>query len=84
ADAGVITQGLQVYPNPTYDLATISIEGFVIQKITVVNVLGQIVYEEEPKASKSEINTTGFEQGVYFIQVLVDGNLVTKKLRVIK
>ena len=84
ADINVITQGLQVYPNPTRDNVTISIDGFVIQKVKVVNVLGQIVYEEEPKTSNIEINTTELNQGTYFIQVLVDGNLVTKKLKVIK
>ncbi len=84
ADLGVIIQGLQVFPNPTHDVATVEIDGFIIQDIKVVNVLGQIVYSVEPKASKIDISTANLEQGVYFIQVLVDGNIVTKKLKVIK
>lgn len=84
ADVNVITQGLQVYPNPANDFVTISIDGFIIQKIKVLNVLGQIVYEEEPKTSKIEINTANLNQGAYFIQVLVDDNVVTKKFKVVK
>lgn len=83
-ETNTITGLLTVYPNPTNANATVEMVGYTIEKIEVLNVLGQIVFEGEPNTSKTEINTIQFEDGVYIIQVHVDNQVIIKKLQVIK
>jgi hypothetical protein len=73
-----------VYPNPANDYVTIEIDGFRIDKVEIYDVLGQIAFKGEFNNSKVEINTATLNQGVYFIKVLVDDKLITKKMKVIK
>lgn len=75
---------LNVYPNPTRESATIEMVGYTIEKIEVLNLLGQLILEGEPNSSKTQINTIQFENGVYIIQVHVDNQVIIKKLQVIK
>jgi hypothetical protein len=59
-------------------------KGFTIDKIEVRNLLGQMVYNAEPKSSKIAINTTYFENGEYLIQVYAADQIITRKLQVIR
>jgi len=84
ANLNNINGQILVYPNPANEKVLVESNGLIIQKLKVMNVLGQVVFETEPKNLKFEINTTAFEQGAYFIQVYIENTIVTKKLKVIK
>ncbi len=73
-----------IYPNPANDRVLIESNGLIIQKLKVMNVLGQVVYEAEPKNVKVEINTTTFEQGAYLIQIYTENKIETRKVNIIK
>lgn len=83
-DINAISEQISVYPNPANDYVVVSVTGFNIEKVEVYDVLGQLAYTAEPKSSNIEINTTEFNQGVYFVKIHVDGKLITKKIKVIK
>jgi hypothetical protein len=83
-DIDAISSQVSVYPNPANDYVVIAVIGFNIEKVEVYDVLGQLAYTGEPNASNIEINTTELNQGVYFVKILVDGKLITKKIKVIK
>ena len=77
-----------IYPNPADDIATIkySISSQVNEvKITFYNVLGSEIKEEvlDKDASRKEISTKDWGNGIYLYQLSADGrSLVTKKLLV--
>ena len=77
-----------IYPNPADEIATIkyNISSQVNEvKITFYNVLGSEIKEEvlDKDASRKEISTKDWGNGIYLYQLSADGrSLVTKKLLV--
>src|ERR1019366_5379250 len=72
--------GMMIYPNPSNEMATIEMKGSIISNIKIVNVNGQVVFELEPKLPKVQINSNTLASGIYFVEVLVDGNFVTRRM----
>ena len=73
-----------VYPNPANDYVVIKVDGFNIDKIEVVDPLGKVAFSSEFKDSKVQINTSTFDQGMYFVKIQSNKKEVIKKLRIIK
>jgi serine protease AprX len=71
-----------VYPNPATNVVTI--ESIGIQRVTIANILGEMVYDAEVKANKVELQLTNYHSGMYFVNVLTNNGLVTKKLTISK
>ena len=71
-----------VYPNPATNVVTI--ESIGIQRVTIANMLGEMVYDAEVKANKVELQLTNYHSGMYFVNVLTNNGLVTKKLTISK
>ena len=59
-------QAATLYPNPANDFVTISGEN--LGTVRVYNALGQMVDEFEANGSELRINTTNYENGVYFVK----------------
>ena len=55
-----------LFPNPANDFVTLSGEN--LGTVRVYNALGQKVDEFETNSSELRINTTGYENGVYFVK----------------
>ena len=79
-----INDQVNVYPNPATEYVIVEVDGFRIDRVEVYDMLGQIAFKGEYNNSRVEINTASLNQGVYFVKVLVDEKLITKKLRIIK
>lgn len=79
-----VNAAVNVYPNPATEFAVVELKGFKMDKLEVYDVMGQLMLSTTPRDSKTEINTSTYGDGVYFIKIQVGENLVTKKLRVIK
>ncbi len=75
---------LNAFPNPVQEELVINIEE-VYEKVnvTIINLLGQVVYEKEIKGVQ-KIDVSSFKEGVYFIQVLSKTKKQTQKIRVVK
>lgn len=71
-----------VYPNPANDVVTIESVG--IQRVTIVNMLGEMVYDAEVKTDKIEVRLADYQSGLYFVNILTDNGLITKKLTISK
>ena len=71
-----------VYPNPAMDAVTIESAG--IQRVTIFNMLGEMVYDAEVMADKIELQLTDYQSGMYFVNILTDNGLITKKLTIYK
>jgi hypothetical protein len=74
---------VSVYPNPANkDINIVSAED--INKIEVLNFLGQSIYKtSDIKVKSKEIDVTGFNAGQYFVKVVTRGGMEMKKISVI-
>ena len=70
---------LSIYPNPASDLVNIVSEKM-FNKLTIVNSIGQIVFENFDRCESLSINTYGFESGIYFVEIEYSDNIIIEKL----
>lgn len=73
---------ISVYPNPAND--KINIEAVGIKNVTVVNMLGQKVYEASMNNDQTVVDCSQFEAGLYMIRVTTDDYEVVKRVTVMK
>ncbi|HTL80240.1 MAG TPA: T9SS type A sorting domain-containing protein [Bacteroidia bacterium] len=81
---GVDASTISLYPNPATSNFTVEAGNQNIQKVEIIDMLGQVVYVEEPKAQKVQINTDGLSEGAYFVELYINGNRIVKRLQVSK
>lgn len=80
--ADVNMSSISVYPNPAKNVVTISAAS-AIDRIEMVNVLGQKVYENATIGSENTtINVSDLQNGTYFVRVFCGNKMMTKKLMV--
>ena len=85
----VITDGLdesstgtKVYPNPTNGQITIEADG--ISRVTVMNALGQIVYDAPTDANQTVLNLSQHGTGMYLIRISSEKGMSVKRVSVVK
>ena len=72
---------LNIYPNPTNGLLTLSSNDSNIERITLMNVQGQVIISKETSNNKVQIDIANYPSGVYFVNALLsNGQMATKKL----
>lgn len=82
--------GLEVYPNPITNNATLELTLNENSKINmnIVNVLGEVVssevYQLNAGNNKVNFNVNNLESGIYFVQLNINGLNTTKKITVSK
>ena len=76
---GGITSEVVIYPNPTSGQLTIAASG-IISSVEIRNLLGQVLYSNNVETTKTNINVSEYNAGVYIVNVMIDGEVVTKKL----
>ncbi len=69
---------LNCYPNPTRNNLTIAPNAFA-SDISMFDILGNVVFEKKNVSSTININTSGFNTGMYFIRVTYSNNKVASK-----
>ena len=76
------SNGVFVFPNPT--VGRFTVEGQGLNRITVYNLMGQMVYEMACQGESVDINLSNVETGVYMVRILTDNGEVTKRITVIR
>ncbi|HLC82208.1 MAG TPA: T9SS type A sorting domain-containing protein, partial [Bacteroidia bacterium] len=77
---------LNIYPNPTSNNFTLEyiLEKSESVKINLINVTGQLIYSEDVDATiginKKQINFLENANGIYYLQVITNEGVVTKKI----
>ena len=71
-----------LYPNPTNGNVTIEAEG--MNRITVVNEVGQVVYNAEVNDNMVILNMSQFGSGVYMIRIYTESGMGVKRVSVIR
>ncbi|HPR58621.1 MAG TPA: T9SS type A sorting domain-containing protein, partial [Bacteroidales bacterium] len=70
--------GLSMFPNPAKDVVTI--EAADITNVTIVNNLGQVVYDRPADADNVQIQTSNLERGIYIVHIQTVSQTFTEKL----
>ncbi len=60
-------QSVNLYPNPADQTLRIEAEG--MTKVTVCNMLGQMVYQQEKEGNVLNINVSSFAEGLYVVTI---------------
>ncbi len=71
-----------LYPNPTNGNVTIEAEG--MRRLTVVNELGQVVYDAEVSSNTETLNMSQFGVGVFMIRIYTHEGIGVKRVSVIR
>jgi hypothetical protein len=70
-----------IYPNPVTDQMNIA-SGVEIIQVEIFNQLGQVVYRKLIEDYNYNLNTTGFNAGVYFVRITSETGVGTRKVMV--
>lgn len=71
---------ISIYPNPAKNVVSISAPA-AIDRIEMMNVLGQKVYENATIGSENTtINVSDLDNGTYFVRIFCGNKMMTKKL----
>lgn len=71
---------IKVYPNPSTEYTEISIEDGIIKNIALYDLAGRIVLLTNVNDHKTNIQTSEFEPGLYFVSVETEKGTSVKKL----
>lgn len=71
-----------IYPNPANDNITIDAKG--IRNITIVNMVGQKVFESSLYTDKALLNTSNFETGIYLVRIVTDEFEATERISIVR
>ena len=71
-----------LYPNPTNGNVTIEAEG--MQRLTVVNELGQVVFDAEVGNDTETLNMSQFGVGVFMVRIYTENGMSVKRVSVIR
>lgn len=74
------SSSLSIFPNPTSGVVYISISDKVIDKVEVVDALGNTVLSVECDNNEISIDLTKFGTGVYFVKVTSESDTVVEKV----
>ncbi len=75
-------KGMMVYPNPAKDNLNITAEN--MRRITISNVLGQIVYDRDVNTDNEIINMSQYEAGIYMVRIATENGVAVKRISVAK
>jgi hypothetical protein len=70
-----------IYPNPVTDQLNITSENEMIQ-VDIFNQLGQKVFSQVLKNNFFNLNTTGYNSGVYYVRITTENGIATEKVMI--
>ena len=81
-DALDIQYRIQLFPNPTTNDLTISLEDIDVVNIVIVDIQGKVLMQKSGLFDQDRINLSGYMAGTYFVKIMTPkGN---KEIRIIK
>ena len=81
-DVNEYSLNAKIYPNPTNGLINIEVEG--LQRLTVMNALGQVLYDRETESDKTQIEMAQFGVGTYLIRIYTENGILVKRVNVMQ
>jgi hypothetical protein len=76
-----VVENLMVYPNPSNGILNVKGDSK-FNKVQLVNLAGQVVYESNVTANETAINTSNITKGLYMLNITSDLGVVTRKVSI--
>jgi len=76
-----LAASISLYPNPSDAQVKITAPQQ-IESLQLLNLVGQRLFSATPKATQFNLDVSSYQPGVYFLNMMIDGQPVTKKLSV--
>lgn len=76
------SDGISVYPNPTAGIITVEAIG--MTRLTVMNALGQVVYDAPVDADEVSLDLAQFGAGMYVVRINTATETLVKRISVVK
>jgi hypothetical protein len=77
-----IANEVSVYPNPANHQITVEAEG--MNRVALINMLGQMVYDAVVEGGMATISLADYESGLYMVRINTENGVVTKQISVVK
>ena len=74
-------QNIGIYPNPANEKITVNAQN--IERVSISNVMGQVVYETSVNDDNMVIDVNEFPAGIYMIHVVTDEYETTKRVSIV-
>jgi hypothetical protein len=74
--------GMAIFPNPTKGNVTIQANG--MNHITVVSVLGQVVYDADVDTNEVILNMSQYSSGMYTVRVVTENGVRVERISVVR
>lgn len=71
---------IKIYPNPAYD--NITVEAIGLEAISIIDVLGKIVYTTEANSDKESIDISKLQKANYFVKVKTNSGEIVKTISI--
>ena len=71
-----------IYPNPTS--GDLYINAMNMTRISIVNTMGQVVYEQNVSGNEAVVDMAKFEAGVYMVNIFTENGSSVKRVTVVK
>lgn len=75
---------VKIYPNPANAFITLESDNAVIDRVELLNLVGEVLYTDSPKTVKANVSLEGLSEGMYFVRYQVNNKYVTKRIEVLK
>ena len=75
-------EGFAIFPNPTK--ANVTIQAKDMQHITVVSVLGQVVYDADVDTDEVVLNMSQYAAGMYTVRVMTENGVRVERVSVVR
>ena len=72
----------KLYPNPTDGVVTVEAQS--LQRLTVINALGQTVYDLETEGDSAQIEMARFGTGTFLIRIQTENGVAMRRVNVVK
>ena len=72
----------RLYPNPATN--NVTIEAADMSRLTVVNAVGQVVYDAAVNDQRVILNTSSYEAGVYMVRIVTNSGIVAKRVTIVR
>jgi hypothetical protein len=81
-DASDTKTRIQLFPNPTTNNLTISLEGIDVVDIVIVDIQGKVLLQQSCLFDQDRINLSGYVAGTYFVKIMTREG--SREIRIIK
>jgi hypothetical protein len=72
-----VDESVNLYPNPTASLLRVNSDQLLINEILIIDITGKTI--RSIRENTNTINVEGLSDGIYFLKVMTDEKIITKK-----